>query len=169
MQPLFCYKASANSNLHTHTHKTAALLKPPSHPAVTAAPYLGTQLGDERSTSHVAYRFICTGRLEVIATGLEGCGDGHGAPPLLGSPPPRSDMLLYSRAAGHLDRVSDPNICPTGRKEPPAIRGIIELKRTQLIRVTQPHFLSPHLPLRTILLASSVTEKNYKMLLIIQS
>lgn len=54
------------------------------------APYLGTQLGDDRSTSQVAYRFMCTGRLEVIATGLEGCGDG--TPPVLGSPP-RSDIL----------------------------------------------------------------------------
>lgn len=36
-------------------------------------PYLGTQLGDERSTSHVAYRFMWTGRLEVMLTGLEGC------------------------------------------------------------------------------------------------
>lgn len=58
-----------------------------------AAPftYLGTQLGDERSTSHVAYRFMWTGRLEVMLTGFEGCMCGEGTPPALGSPP-RSDI-----------------------------------------------------------------------------
>lgn len=59
-----------------------------------AAPftYLGTQLGDERSTSHVAYRFMWTGRLEVMLTGFEGCMCGEGTPPVRGSPP-RSDIL----------------------------------------------------------------------------
>ena len=53
--------------------------------------YLGTQLGEERSTSQVAYRFMWTGRFEVIVTGLEGCKCGEGAPPVRGSPP-RSDI-----------------------------------------------------------------------------
>lgn len=54
--------------------------------------YLGTQLGEERSTSQVAYRFMWTGRLEVMLTGLEGCMCGEGTPPVRGSPP-RSDIL----------------------------------------------------------------------------
>lgn len=54
--------------------------------------YLGTQLGEERSTSQVAYRFMCTGRLDVMLTGLEGCMCGEGTPPVRGSPP-RSDIL----------------------------------------------------------------------------
>lgn len=54
--------------------------------------YLGTQLGEERSTSQVAYRFMWTGRLDVMLTGLEGCMCGDGTPPVRGSPP-RSDML----------------------------------------------------------------------------
>lgn len=58
----------------------------------TPLAYLGTQLGDDRSTSHVAYRFMWTGRLEVMLTGLEGCMCGEGTPPVRGSPP-RSDIL----------------------------------------------------------------------------
>lgn len=54
--------------------------------------YLGTQLGEDRSTSQVAYRFMWTGRLEVMLTGLEGCMCGEGTPPVRGSPP-RSDIL----------------------------------------------------------------------------
>lgn len=49
--------------------------------------YLGTQLGEDRSTSQVAQRFICTGRAEDIVTGLKGCRCGPGAAPLRGSPP----------------------------------------------------------------------------------
>lgn len=61
----------------------------PPRPPLT---YLGTQLGEERSTSQVAYRFMWTGRLEVMLTGLEGCMCGEGTPPVRGSPP-RSDIL----------------------------------------------------------------------------
>lgn len=60
--------------------------------AVAPLTYLGTQLGEERSTSQVAYRFMWTGRLEVMLTGLEGCMCGEGTPPVRGSPP-RSDIL----------------------------------------------------------------------------
>lgn len=64
-------------------------------PPLSPPTYLGTQLGEERSTSQVAYRFMWTGRLEVVMlTGLEGCMCGEGTPPVRGSPPPpRSDIL----------------------------------------------------------------------------
>lgn len=70
---------------HTFLKKTTNT----SHASPTLT-YLGTQLGEERSTSQVAYRFMWTGRLEVMLTGLEGCGEG--TPPVRWSPP-RSDIL----------------------------------------------------------------------------
>lgn len=75
-----------NSHPEPKTKNHAAFL------AAAPLAYLGTQLGDERSTSHVAYRFMWTGRLEVMLTGLEGCMCGEGTPPVRGSPP-RSDIL----------------------------------------------------------------------------
>lgn len=76
--------------------------------------YLGTQLGEERSTSQVAYRFIWTGRLEML-TGLEGCMCGEGTPPVRGSPP-RSDILeaengLSQGANGENTRSSLLSLC----------------------------------------------------------
>lgn len=72
--------------------KSCAVFAPPFFLAVAPFTYLGTQLGEERSTSQVAYRFMWTGRLEVMLTGLEGCMCGEGTPPVRGSPP-RSDIL----------------------------------------------------------------------------
>ncbi len=60
------------------------------------AAYLGTQLGEELSISHVANRFIWTGRLDETVTVLRGCKCGDGAPARCWSPP-RSDMLSLSR------------------------------------------------------------------------
>lgn len=73
-------------------------------PPVLPLTYLGTQLGEERSTSQVAYRFMWTGRLEVMLTGLEGCMCGEGTPPVRGSPPPRSDILEAARRKHGLSR-----------------------------------------------------------------
>lgn len=73
------------SGINSHPEPTTTIM-------LLSFTYLGTQLGDERSTSHVAYRFMWTGRLEVMLTGLEGCMCGEGTPPVRGSPP-RSDIL----------------------------------------------------------------------------
>lgn len=84
--------------------------------------YLGTQLGEERSTSQVAYRFMWTGRLEVMLTGLEGCKWGEGTPPVRGSPP-RSDILLGRLQAKGAARLAWPPparvVCCSCRLLPP--------------------------------------------------
>lgn len=77
--------------------------------------YLGTQLGEERSTSQVAYRFMWTGRLEVMLTGLEGCMCGEGTPPVRGSPP-RSDILEAQNGLSAQERntpgsLAYPSVC----------------------------------------------------------
>lgn len=77
--------------------------------------YLGTQLGEERSTSQVAYRFMWTGRLEVMLTGLEGCMCGEGTPPVRGSPP-RSDILEAQNGLSAQERntpgsLASPSVC----------------------------------------------------------
>lgn len=114
---MFVYLKSPSVNTLTgsfplHSHPQASLFPP--WPPFT---YLGTQLGEERSTSQVAYRFMWTGRLEVMLTGLEGCMCGEGTPPVRGSPP-RSDILEAEKGlSGGADRrntrssLASPCVC----------------------------------------------------------
>lgn len=92
---LVCLRGPPRVNTQTGPFPSLKTRVMPPHPLKTTAfTYLGTQLGEERSTSQVAYRFMWTGRLEVMLTGLEGCGEG--TPPVRGSPP-RSDILEAER------------------------------------------------------------------------
>lgn len=102
--------------------------------------YLGTQLGDERSTSHVAYRFMWTGRLEVMLTGLEGCMCGEGTPPVRGSPP-RSDILEAGDGLSVAAGKSKPRSSLASRRDCSLFSGVsfsLEPKVFSLLAYTAP-------------------------------